>query len=202
MQLTGKNLAAQRGSMILFSALDFALARGELLTITGANGIGKSTLLRILAGQATQAAGTVSLHEEGKNLPFAPFSHYLGGKSAMKEALTVMDNLQFWASWLGAPRKAARSALDTVQLAHTAYLPFRVLSTGQKQRVAFARLLLTQRPLWLLDEPTSGLDEKARTLVADLMRHHLTSGGMIVAATHLPLECEPDSSINLLEYAS
>ncbi|AQS41857.1 MAG: Heme exporter protein A [Candidatus Tokpelaia hoelldobleri] len=201
MQLTGKNLAAQRGSMLLFSALDFRLSSGELATITGPNGIGKSTLLRILAGQGTKAAGTITLHEGETNLPLAPFSHYLGGKNAMKDTLSVMENLQFWASWLGARRKAAHSALDAVQLAHTGHLPFRVLSTGQKQRVAFARLLLAQRPLWLLDEPTSGLDEKARMLMTELLRQHLTSGGMIVAATHLPLGYRPDSTINLPEYA-
>lgn len=200
MQLSVNNLAARRGDEVLFHHLDFTLSSGKLLTVTGPNGIGKSTLLRIIAGFYSPDDGTVSLEDEGIRFPVGIASHYLGNQNAMKTHLSVLNNLKFWSQFDETPFLSPLEALDKVELLGVEHLPFGVLSTGQKRRVAIARLLLSYRPLWLVDEPTSGLDATASSIFSRIMQTHLEHSGMIVAATHLVLGLSEDFHIALDKY--
>ncbi|WP_336287695.1 MULTISPECIES: heme ABC exporter ATP-binding protein CcmA [unclassified Bartonella] len=197
MILLGKNLAAQRGEEILFQGLSFCLFPQQLMTITGSNGIGKSTLLRIIAGFLEATEGYVILKDHEHTYPVATACHYLGHQNAMKSPLSVIDNLQFWSAFYGQHMRHPHEALADIGLADLGHLPFKVLSTGQKRRVAIARLLLSYRPIWILDEPIVGLDSQAQTILADLFQHHLNQGGMIIAATHIPLPTPKNHEIIL-----
>ena len=137
------------------------------------------------------AAGSVRLEGGGEDFPtVASASHYLGHQHAMKTALGVAENLAFWRDFLGDAALGIDEALDRVGLGAIGHLPFGYLSAGQKRRAAIARLLVSRRPVWLLDEPTAGLDKASDGRFAGLMGEHLESGGIIVAATHLPLGLE------------
>ncbi|EJF91884.1 heme ABC exporter ATP-binding protein CcmA [Bartonella melophagi] len=187
MVLLGKNLAARRNEEILFQGLSFCLLPQQLMTITGPNGIGKSTLLRIIVGLLEAAEGHVIFKEHTQTYPLASVCHYLSIQNAMKSSLSVIDNLQFWAAFYGQYLRTPHEALADVGLSDLGHLSFRVLSTGQKRRVAIARLLLSYRPVWILDEPTSGVDSHTQIIFANLFQNHLNQGGMIIAATHIPL---------------
>lgn len=191
MRLAVTDLSGERGGDLIFAGVSFAVEAGMALLVTGPNGAGKSTLLRITGGLLPSASGTVKFSGGGEKWPDAgSASHYLGATNAMKPALTVDENLSFWRTFLGEHLCTVDEALDKVGLLDIAHLPFGYLSTGQRRRVAIARLLVSYRPLWLLDEPTSGLDRRSETHFAELMREHLAGGGLIVAATHLPLGLE------------
>ncbi len=151
--------------------------------MTGRNGAGKSSLLRMIAGLVRIAAGQLILEGGDPDIPIAEQAHYLGHQDAMKPSLTVDENLQFWTGFLGASRNA-KSALEAVDLAPLADLPAAYLSAGQRRRLSIARLVAVPRPIWLLDEPTSSLDTPSQARLAELMRDHLHAGGMIIAATH------------------
>ncbi len=190
MRLKADELAGERGGERIFSGVGFTLDAGTSLTVTGPNGAGKSTLLRVLAGLLPVAAGNISF-DAGDSWPtLAGALHYLGHQNAMKAALTVSENLRFWQDFCGAPRLSAGEALDEVGLGAIGHLPFGYLSTGQRRRAAIARLLVSHRPVWLLDEPTAGLDKASEQRFAGLMNTHLGAGGIIIAATHLPLGLE------------
>jgi heme exporter protein A len=191
MRLVAEDLEGERGGEPVFSGIGFSLASGEALTVAGPNGSGKSTLLRIVAGLLPAAAGSVRLEGGGEDFPtVASASHYLGHQHAMKTALGVAENLAFWRDFLGDAALGIDEALDRVGLGAIGHLPFGYLSAGQKRRAAIARLLVSRRPVWLLDEPTAGLDKASDGRFAGLMGEHLESGGIIVAATHLPLGLE------------
>lgn len=189
MRLVAEKLAGERGGEIVFSDISFSLGAGEALVVTGPNGSGKSTMLRIVAGLLPAASGTALLEGGGEEWPtIASACHYLGHANAMKTALTVEENLSFWRDFLGHPHLAIDEALEMVGLPDIGHLPFGYLSTGQKRRVSIARLLVSYRPVWLVDEPTAGLDKASEKGFEELMQLHLEEGGIIVAATHLPLE--------------
>lgn len=194
MRLAAENLSAHRGEDLIFSNISFALGGGSSLLLTGANGSGKSTLLRVVAGLLKPASGSVGFwYESAQKAPsVAEACHYLGHRNAMKPELSVRENLDFWHSFLGdRPGGAGMpilEAAEAVQLEGVLHLPFGYLSAGQQRRMAFAKLLVAYRPIWILDEPTAALDVKAEALLASLMRDHQTRGGMILAATHQPLE--------------
>ena len=191
MRLVAERLAGERGGKNVFRNVDFSLGEGRALVVTGANGTGKSTLLRVIAGLLPTASGTVRVEDGGEDWPTpAAASHYVGHFNAMKPALTLAENLGFWRDYLGEPRMTPAKALAEVGLETIADLPFAYLSTGQKRRAALARLLVSWRPVWLLDEPTAGLDKASEEMFGGLMRKHLALGGIVVAATHLPLGLE------------
>ncbi len=190
--LSVRDLAAERGGRLVFTGLGFVLESGEALNVVGRNGVGKSTLLRVLAGLLTPTAGRVSLdppEADDRDTPIAERAHYLGHADALKSALTPLDHLGFAADLLGRGSRGSAAttpaeALDRVALAHAADLPCGYLSAGQRRRVALARLLVAARPLWLLDEPATALDLGSQAVLGDMMRRHLDGGGLIVAATH------------------
>jgi heme exporter protein A len=187
MRLSGRNVRCVRGGREVFSGLDFAAVAGEVLAVTGANGSGKTSLLRLIAGLLVPAEGMVSLEGAEAELTLAEQTHYLGHRDALKPALSVMENLSFWRDFLGGEVADAGQSLAAVGLDHAAHLPAAYLSAGQRRRLSLARLLTVRRPVWLLDEPTAALDASGQTLFAGLMRDHLARGGLIVAATHGPL---------------
>lgn len=191
MRLIAENLGGERGGETVFSGIGFALEKGEVLVVTGPNGAGKSTLLRVIAGLLRAAEGRVQVEGGGEAFPtVAAASHYLGHLNAMKTVLSVAENLRFWRDFCGEPALGVDEALETVGLGGIGHLPFGYLSTGQRRRASIAKLLVSHRPIWLLDEPTAGLDKASEERFAGLMRGHLEEGGIIVAATHLPLGLE------------
>ena len=189
MRLSASNIAMERGGRELFAGLSFVIESGEALVVTGPNGAGKSSLLRAIAGFLRFSLGAVSLQGGDPGQSLGEQAHYLAHADALKNALTVRENLEFWAGVLGAaPNSGAiPAALAQVGLANAADFSVGALSAGQKRRVALARLLAAQRPLWLLDEPMTALDAPAQAQAAKLMQAHLAAGGLIVAATHAPL---------------
>jgi heme exporter protein A len=199
MRLAGANVAIERGGRRLFSDLKFEAAPGAALIVTGPNGAGKSSLLRAIAGLLPLADGRLTLEGGDEEQSIGEQAHYVGHADALKGALTAGENLQFWASVLGGaaasprggvPAAGVAAALERFGLRHVGEFAVNVLSTGQRRRLALARLLIAWRPLWLLDEPTSGLDALARGRLVEIMRTHLAAGGLIVAATHAPLGLE------------
>jgi heme exporter protein A len=190
MQLTADNLACNRGGRDVFTDLSFTLPGGEALVVTGRNGAGKSSLLRVIAGLVRAASGRLQLEGGGPEATIGEQAHYVGHQDAVKPSLSVHENLKFWTQYLGAGGAAIESALEAVDLAPLSDLPAAYLSAGQRRRLSIARLVAVQRPLWLLDEPTSALDVPSQNRLADLMRRHLAGGGMIVAAAHGPIGLE------------
>jgi heme exporter protein A len=188
MRLIAGDLSAERGGELVFAGVTFVLEAGELLVVTGPNGAGKTTLLRVIAGLLHASSGSIRL--EGAEDGVGPNAHLLGVQNTMKPALTLSENLTFWRDFSGSPVRSVDEALMAVGLSGLGDTPYAYLSTGQKRRAAIARLLVSQRPLWLLDEPTSGLDKSGEAMFAGLLWDHLLSGGIAIAATHLALGVE------------
>ncbi len=173
--LQADGLAAFRGEFLVFRDLSFAVPAGGALLLAGPNGAGKSTLLRLLAGQAARVA-------------------FLGHRDAVKPGLTVAENLRFAARLGGFDAEAALAAMALEALAA---LPARMLSAGQSRRLALARVVLSPAPLWLLDEPTLGLDTASVARLGALLATHRDRGGVVVAATHLPLPLADAATLRL-----
>jgi len=187
MRLSGRGIRCVRGGREVFSALDFETSSGEALAVTGPNGSGKTSLLRLIAGLLTVAGGLIDLEGGDTELNLPEQTHYLGHRDALKPALSVLENLAFWRDFMGGEALDPEQSLATVGLDHAARLPAAYLSAGQRRRLSIARLLAVRRPVWLLDEPTNALDAAGQGLFAGLMTDHLARGGLIVAATHAPL---------------
>ncbi len=197
MRLAAYGLACVRGGREVFDGLDFAVEAGQALALTGRNGAGKTTLLRLIAGLLEPAHGRLELTGGAPDLTLAEQAHYVGHRDALKPALSVRENLQFWYAFLGGHDASATSALESVGLAGLAALPAAYLSAGQRRRLAIARLVAAPRPIWLLDEPTAALDAASQQRLAELMRSHLAGGGIIVAATHGPLGIDGTRELRL-----
>jgi len=188
MRLSGDGLACIRGGRDVFTELSFSVAAGEALIVTGANGSGKTSLLRIIAGLLRLAAGKLDLAGGPADATIGEQAHYLGHQDALKPALTVEENLAFWSRYLGpSTTPNISAALAAVGLDGLADIPSGYLSAGQRRRLSIARLVAAPRPIWLLDEPSAALDGAAQAKLSELMRGHLAGGGIIVAATHAPL---------------
>src|SRR6202049_2464922 len=187
MRLSGRDLRCVRGGGGVFSGLAFEVSSGEALAVTGPNGAGKTSLLRLVAGLLTSTSGSIALEGGETELTLAEQAHYLGHRDALKPALSVLENLSFWRDFLAGEACDAAEALSKGGLDHAAQLPAAYLSAGQRRRRSIARLLAVRRPIWLLDEPTNALDAAGPNMFADLMKDHLARGGLIIAATHVPL---------------
>ncbi len=197
--LEARGLACLRGERVVFAGVSFRVPPGAALLLTGANGAGKSSLLRLLAGLLPPAAGAL-LWEGGDALEdraaHARRLRYLSPQDALKPALTARESLRFAARLHGGGGGGggADAALDALGLLPLADLPVRLLSTGQRRRLALARLALAPpAPLWLMDEPTLGLDAASVSRLGGLLARHRERGGAVVAATHLPLPL-PDAA--------
>jgi heme exporter protein A len=195
LRLKAENLACERGGRIVFSKLSFELKAGALLELRGANGAGKSSLLRLLAGLNSPATGVVVLENGAEEATLAEQAHYIGHAEANKPALTVAENLRFWTQFLGGDN--VNLALSTFNLEALADDQALLLSAGQKRRLALSRLALAKRAVWLLDEPTVGLDAASLTQLQDLVKKHLREGGMVIAATHTELGVKVDQELFL-----
>ena len=199
MRLFAANLTCHRGGRDVFSGIDFAVAGGELLAVTGRNGAGKSSLLRTVAGLVRLTAGELTFEGGDGELTIAEQAHYLGHQDALKPSLSVGENLRFWAGFFGQKSIAVEGPLEAVGLDALTDLPAAYLSAGQRRRLSIARLLAVKRPIWLLDEPMSTLDSAAQQRLAGFMRTHLAEGGLILAATHGPLGVEASRELRLGE---
>jgi heme exporter protein A len=195
--LQAAGLAAFRGERLVFRDLDFVVEAGGALLLTGPNGSGKSTLLRLLAGLLRPTAGTLTWDgaDALADLPMhARRVAYVGHQDAVKPGLTAAENLRFAARLSGGK---VRDALAAVGLEELADLPARMLSAGQRRRLALARLVLSQAPLWLLDEPTLGLDAVSVERFGTMLDAHRAANGMVIAATHLPLPMRESTELAL-----
>jgi heme exporter protein A len=191
MRLLGRGVRCVRGGREVFAGLDFDVSTGQALAVVGRNGSGKTSLLRLIAGLLLPAGGSVAIEGADVEMTLAEQAHYLGHRDALKPALSVAENLVFWRDFLGgetsARGKGLQECLAAVGLDHAIDLPAAYLSAGQRRRLSIARLLAVRRPVWLLDEPITALDAAGQCRFAALMRDHLATGGIIVAATHGPL---------------
>ncbi len=195
--LQAERLACWRGERLVFADLSFVLSPGEAMLLTGANGAGKSSLLRVLAGLIPAAEGCLlwgGADALADRVAHGARLRYLGHADALKPALSARENLAFHARLHGGEVAPALAALGLSELAD---LPARVLSSGQKRRLALARLALSPAPLWLLDEPSVGLDSASVDRLAPLFAEHRARGGMIMAATHLPLPLNAPRELRL-----
>jgi heme exporter protein A len=187
--LTAEKLACTRGDRRVFADLDFQVAAGDVLVVEGANGVGKTSLLRLIAGFLPAATGSVSIatdqHSISDGEERGRFVGWLGHQDGIKPQLSVGEQLEFFAHLYGAAGGTS-DALGRVGLSRQRGLPCRYLSAGQKKRLGLARLIISARPLWLLDEPFAALDMNGRTLAGELMQAHCASGGIVVAASHDP----------------
>ena len=185
---SGTELACRRGGRTVFATLGFSVPSGVALVLRGANGSGKSTLLRLMAGLAGATAGAMQWN--GAAIAEDPEAHgarlrYVGHLDAIKPAMTLRETLSFASGLWGDPRAArADDALGAFGLAPLADMPARVLSAGQRHRLALARLLLVPAPLWLLDEPSNALDDAGIAALTAVIADHRARGGMVVIAAH------------------
>lgn len=190
-RLAVEGLALQRGDRLLFRDLSLEAGAGEAVALTGANGSGKTSLLRAIAGFIRPASGTVRFEGpdgamEAEDARRAQ-THMVGHQDGLKSGRLARDELLFQVRWTGGGDVAADAAAERLNLVRLLDLEVRKLSAGQRRRLALARLVASPRPLWLLDEPMAPLDAASRIVVGEIMAEHLAGGGLILAAVHDPL---------------
>jgi heme exporter protein A len=168
-----ENLYLSRGGRTILNNLSFRVQKSELLLLKGSNGSGKSSLLKAIAGFLPLAKGEIE----------KPLLHYLGHENGLKPSLTLRENLEFWQEYYEG-EGGVGSALAQLNLTHLSNLQTRLLSQGQKRRLALAKLLVAHRQFWLLDEPQVGLDKASNILFEKLLETHLAKGGIVIMASH------------------
>ncbi len=199
--ISAKNLSCTRGDKLLFENLNFSIVSGECLHVTGENGSGKTSLLRIIAGINRSETGELVWNNENAlvNLSFFAACAYIAHKDGLKNELTAIENLRYYQqlesnnSNSDQNEEALDEALDRLKILQCADLSAQQLSFGQRRRLAFARLLVSNFSLWILDEPFTGIDKNGRALIEELCVEHLEKGGVIILTHHQSLI---DSPIN------
>lgn len=204
MQLVAEDLVLSRGGRVIVDRLSFSVASGEALLLTGRNGAGKTTLIRALGGFLPLTSGSVRLVGFDDERDMREACHYVGHQNANKASLTVIENLRFWQRYLGEEQLSDAEAFDRLHVAMERFeldtladIPAGYLSAGQKRRLGLCRLVLAKRPLWLLDEPTVSLDAQSTAMLAGVVKDHRAGGGLVIAATHLPLGLEDARELRL-----
>jgi heme exporter protein A len=199
----GTALACRRGERQVFERLDFVLRDGGALLLTGPNGSGKSSLLRLMAGLNPPISGVLAWNGEDiaeNRAAHRARVHFIAHADALKPVQTVAESIAFWAGMHGG--SAVEEALDRFGLLPLAHLPCRLLSAGQRRRVALARLVASPAALWLLDEPVTGLDEEAVDDLHEAIAAHRASGGRVVLSTHTPLALADAATLALADFAA
>ncbi|MEE8350932.1 MAG: heme ABC exporter ATP-binding protein CcmA [Rhodospirillales bacterium] len=204
-QFTGTDVVCFRGERTVFHGLTFGLGAGEAVMLRGANGSGKSSLLRLMAGLGRPLSGVIGW--QGQSIANDPEAHnarlhYIGHHDPVKPVLTVAENLGFWAALRsqGENGKAVEAALGRLGIGHLATVPGRFLSAGQKRRVNLARALTTSADLWLLDEPQTALDKAAEHSFLDAIAEHRSKGGMVVMSSHAEESLADATELDLGKY--
>ena len=200
--LKAQALNIQAGDLRLLSDLSFTVSNGEALIIRGANGIGKTSLLRVLAGLALQRAGSVSLGDADQSDQFdlPENTHFLGHKNGLKLEQSVRENLSFFSEFLGGSKDHIDTVLAELKLTKLQFLKTHLLSAGQARRMGFTRLRIAPRKVWLLDEPTASLDSQSSQLIENICYDHLDQGGILIAATHLPFLEDRGTALDLEKF--
>lgn len=187
-------LACVRGEMTIFSDVSFTANPGEVILLRGPNGAGKSTCLAALYGALTPSHGLIDIELDDEERSPRELIHVVGHLPGVKTTLSVKENLLFWAALYGAEQKVDR-AIEAAGLSLIANSDAAILSAGQTRRLALARLLVVERPIWILDEPTAALDKQGDAWVGNLIADHAKRGGITIAATHLDIANVPQSAI-------
>jgi len=200
----GRDLTCIRGERRVFAGLSFAVPPGGAILLTGPNGSGKSSLLRLMAGLLRPAAGTLTW--AGTPVAEDPEAHrarlrYVGHLNAIKPVLTAAENVAFWARMAGAGGADVERALAGFALTPLAHVAGGLLSSGQRRRVALARLLAAPGDLWLLDEPSVGLDQASLAALSAAIAAHRAAGGRVAAATHTPIDMPGAKTLDLTSFA-
>lgn len=194
-----RDVAISRGGRRIVERISLSLRAGDALILRGPNGAGKTTLLRALAGLLPIDAGTVAATDgDGQPCEAPALSIYCGPLNAVKSAMTVRENLQFWSALYSAPRPRLEEALDAFSLRKYADRPAGALSTGLARRLGLSRLVIADRPLWLVDEPTASLDASSITAFVALAERRRRTGGVVIAATHDAMTLESAQSMELI----
>ena len=207
-ELIAEDITCRRGERLVFAGLSLRLPAGGALVLTGANGSGKTSLLRLLATLIPPAAGRLSWGDAliQTDIPaYRQRLHYVGHQDGVKPGLTPRETLVFWAALQGGSAPGRASAIEVALAAFAldavAGLPCRWLSAGQRRRLALARLVATQAPVWLLDEPTSALDADNQTRLERIIAEHRAAGGRVVVASHAPIRMDSAAILGLDAFA-
>ncbi|WP_044827693.1 heme ABC exporter ATP-binding protein CcmA [Thalassospira sp. HJ] len=203
---SGSDLTCLRGERLVFGGLSFSAKSGDAVMLRGRNGAGKSSLLRLMAGLLAPRSGALCWNGESiadDRAAHHARTHYLGHQDAIKPVLTVRDNLRLWGQLRGVPdlEAAIDRALNALQIHHLSRVTGRYLSSGQKRRTALARILIGESHLWLLDEPTVGLDRESCAELAQLIAEFRARGGVVVYSTHIDLDVENPTILDLDDFA-
>ncbi len=206
-RISAENLACFRGGRLVFRGLAFSVVPGGALLLTGTNGSGKSSLLRILAGLLEPFDGSVLADglplDRGTRADHAARTAYIGHQDALKPTLTVEETVEFWSALaLGGDRAmSCDKALAALNLSDLAPVRVQYLSSGQRRRLALTRLLVSGADLWLMDEPTVGLDTASVALVEDMVARHRDAGGTAILSTHIEFRLGGASTLDLGDFA-